>query len=133
HGRPPEGVQSIPAEYHEKNQGEVHEIAVQVLKQKRPVVLAPVALTRLTDGAGGWVRPEGTIICLAVVVAGEAKQAGKCQDEEPCRERRPGGQPSRPEVRLDPGMRALRIVNQRRKKRRKIGSHGRIVRRVKIV
>ena len=59
---------------------------MKVLEDQREAALAEIAFARLADGAGGRVGPEGFVVCAAVVVAGEAEEAGYPENEERGRE-----------------------------------------------
>src|SRR5262249_45317480 len=77
-----ECLNRVPGEHDEEEEREIQSIAMDVLEQERPVVLAPVRFSRLADRTGGRVLPEGAVVRLAVVVAGQAKDARKCQDQK---------------------------------------------------
>src|SRR5207237_10924192 len=80
----------------EEHQGEVEEIAVDVLQDERERALAEVALAGLAHRARGRVGPERLVVRAAVVVAGHAEAAGGPQDEQGGRERQRRRPPCRP-------------------------------------
>src|SRR5215216_4035308 len=78
----PERFPHVVGEDDEEDEGEVQEIAMHVLHDEREAALAEVALARLADRTGRWIGPERAIVGAAVVVAGEAEQAGRPEDQE---------------------------------------------------
>src|SRR5215813_4920162 len=62
---------------------------MQVLQDEGKLGLALVAMPRLADGAGNRVEEEGSIIRLAVVVAGGAKREREDENQERGRQRPP--------------------------------------------
>src|SRR5439155_9403973 len=99
------------------------EVAVDVLKEQRPVVFAPVALARLAHGTGRWIGPECPVIRLAVVIAREAEAGGEDEDQHGRRERKPRWPPAWA-IGMNPGVAALRVEDQRRMKGRDVRSDG---------
>src|SRR5258705_2856202 len=87
--RPAHRKQDIVRENEDEDHCRIHGIAMQVLKNERKLGLTLVPVARLTDGAGGRIEEEGPVVGLAIVVAGDAKGAGKNQDQECGRERPP--------------------------------------------
>src|SRR5687768_15954664 len=78
----PERLVHVVQEDAEKNQRDVEEIPVDVLKHEGERLLAPVGLPRLPDAARGRVRPKGLVVGAAVVVAGKSKEGGKREDAQ---------------------------------------------------
>src|ERR1700730_11003846 len=54
---------------------------MDVLDDERERALAEIFLAGLADGAGRRVRPEGFVICAAIVVARDSESAGRPEDE----------------------------------------------------
>src|SRR5438105_4247968 len=82
----------------EEHQGEVEEVAVDVLQDERERALAEVALAWLAHRARRRIGPECLVVRAAVVVAGHAEAAGGPQDEQGGRERQRHRPPCRPEA-----------------------------------
>ena len=117
-------------------------IAVGVLQNQRERVLAEVRLARLADGARRRIGPERLVVGAAVVITGEAEQAGKRQDEERRRERqrvpatspasvrtrraRGGGSPANEELRRVERrqVRAERVVRVLERRPRRVHDEG---------
>ena len=57
---------------------------MEVLHDEWEAPLAEVAFARLTDGASWRVGPKGFVVRAAIVVTGEAEEAGDPEDEK-CR------------------------------------------------
>src|SRR6516164_5635629 len=90
------------------------------------MVLAPVALARLSYSASRRVRPERPVIRFSIVVASESETSGKNQDQHRGRKRKPAWPPIR-SGRRDPGVVALGIVNEGSAERGQVRRHGRVV------
>src|SRR5918999_1385576 len=94
---------------------------MNVLHGQREPLLPAVFLARLTDGAGGGIRPEALVVGAAIVVAGEAEERREGKDHQRRREREPARPPgwSRAEPRV------WRVAEElRRVERRKVRSGG---------
>lgn len=124
-GRPPEGLQSVPRQQDQENQGDVHEITVQVLQDERQAIFTPVRFSGFADRTGRGIGPEGPVIRLAVVITGEAEKSWKGENQKAGGEGKPARQPGGTDVAFDPSMMALAIgvVNQRREKWGKVGGN----------
>src|SRR5216683_817892 len=105
-GFEPERLVDVPGEEHQKQQRQVHEIAMTVLKYQRQASFTPVGLARLADRAGWRIGPESLVVCPAVVVAGEAKSARPPKDQQGRRE----DQPARPHGWFRPEPAMLRVA-----------------------
>src|ERR1700733_6874692 len=68
----PERLPNVVRQQHDEDQGEVQEIAMDILDDQGKSALAEIALARFADRAGGRVRPERFVVRAAVIVAGEA-------------------------------------------------------------
>src|SRR3954468_615735 len=78
----------VPREEREKDHGDVGEVPVHVLEYQRQPAFAPVAQTaRFTDRTRGRVSPERLVVRAAVVITGEAEEAGERQDQQRGRKR----------------------------------------------
>src|SRR5579863_10113341 len=86
----PAGVPDVVGKDHEEDQGQIEEIAVDVLQDQRKRALAAILLARLTYRAGRRVSPEGLVVRAAVVVTGDAKASRRPQDQDGGREDQPG-------------------------------------------
>src|SRR5439155_8992754 len=64
----------------------------------------------LTDCAAGWVKKECAVIGLAIVVASNAKAAGRPEDQE--RGRNPFRQPRHDDQRRKEGREQIRVLRQ---------------------
>ncbi len=71
-----------------KDEREVEKIAMNVLQDEREGAFSEIGLTRLADGAGRRVGPEGFVVSAAIVVAGETESAGRPEDQHGGRDRR---------------------------------------------
>src|SRR6185369_10649171 len=91
----PQTVPGIARQDDDENDGEVHEIAVDVLDDEGEITFAEVAFARFADGAVGGIGPERLVIRAAIVVAGETKSAGSPEDKEGARENQPMRPPRR--------------------------------------
>ena len=89
---------------------------MDVLKDERKRAFAQISASRLTDGAGGRIGPEGFVVRAAIVVTGKPKSARRPQDQQGCRHGRPRWPPARP--RSEPGVSAAK--NFRRVERREV-------------
>src|SRR5436190_384780 len=78
----PHGFPDIAREEQQENQGEIKEIAVNVLQDQRKGILAPIRFPRFGYGAGRRVGPERFVIGAAIVVAGETKSSRRPKDQE---------------------------------------------------
>ena len=78
---------------------------MEILHDQRKTSLAEIGLARLADGAGGRVGPERLIVGAAIVVTGEAKQAGDPENQQRGRERQKAGEPGR--LGTEPGVRRI--------------------------
>jgi hypothetical protein len=78
---------------------------VNVLDDQREGVFAAIRLARLTDRTRRRVGPERLVVRAAVVVAREAEQAGKGQDQKGRRKRQPSRPPSG--LRSEPRVRGI--------------------------
>ena len=94
---------------------------MDVLEDQRERLLTPVLTSRLAHGAGGRVAPERLVVRAAVVVAGEAEETGKRQDQQRRRERHPRRNPGR--LRAEPRVRRI-APDFRRVERRQVGPVG---------
>lgn len=99
---PDECMYCIVGEHHDEQDGEVKEVAVDVLEHEGERLFAKIGTAPFTDGTGRWIAPEGLVVGATIVVAGEAEEGGERQDDEGRRE----GQPARPPRRLgaEPGV-----------------------------
>ena len=88
----PERLVNIGGEQDDEEKRDVHEVAMDVLQDEGEPTLAPVALARLADRAGGRISPERFVVGPAVVIAGEAKPARRPEDQQGGRK----DQPARP-------------------------------------
>src|SRR5713101_5222282 len=79
---PPEGLPHVVREDDDEHQRRIQKIAMDVLQDQRKRLLTPIALARLTDGAGRGIRPERLVVRAAVVIARQPKAAGENQDEK---------------------------------------------------
>src|SRR4029450_13858482 len=79
-----------------EGQGQVEEVAVDVLEDEGKAGLAGVAGPGVGDGAGRWGPPERPVVGLAVVVAGQPEPEGERQHQQgrgqrpPAADDRPG-------------------------------------------
>src|ERR1700676_1119570 len=96
---------------------------MDVLDDQGEGALAEIFLARLTDGAGRRVRPEGFVVCAAIVVAGDPESAGRPEDEH--RASDPDGHPAGKPA--EPGVVSGDAENFRRIEGRKIGSEAVVV------
>ncbi len=67
---------------------------MEVLEDERKGSFAEIGLARFADGARRRIRPERFVIRAAVVVAGEAEEAGDPEDEKCGREWQESGVPA---------------------------------------
>lgn len=74
------------------------------MEDEREGTLAQIFFSRLADGAGRRVGPEGFVIGSAVVIAGDSKAGGKGQDEQGGGEGNERGNPGR--TAAEPGLRS---------------------------
>lgn len=89
----PEGLPDVIDQERPDDVGEAEEVAVEVLGDEWKGFFAEVGFTGFADGAGDGVHPEGFVVCAAVVVTGEAEEAGDPEDEEGRREGKEAGVP----------------------------------------
>src|SRR5262249_31533893 len=80
--REAEGPECVPPEAAQDRDGEIEEVAVDVLEDEWEAALAEVLRARVRNGAGGRSPDEGPVIRLAIVVAGEPEPPGRPEDEE---------------------------------------------------
>ncbi len=121
-GGEPQRQPHVVGQHEEEQDGDIGEVAVDVLQHQREPALAAVArAARLAHRARDRIRPERLVVGAAVVVAGEAEEPGERQDEERRRER----QQRRPPGRLGPEPGVLAFAeDHRRVERRQIGPEG---------
>ena len=79
----------------EEQRGEIEEVAMDVLQDEREPGFPAVAGTLVPHRAGRRGPEERAVVRAAVVVAGDAEEAGKRQDEQCRRKRQPAGPPRR--------------------------------------
>src|SRR4030088_2884289 len=91
---PQRSVTVIEQDEHEDD-GEVQKVAMDVLQNQRKFLLAAIALARLAHRARNRIRPESLVVRAAIVVASEAEESGKWQNEHRCRERKDRWPPRR--------------------------------------
>ena len=77
-----EGLDGVVGEDGVEDEEEPEEVAVHVLEDQRDPALAAVAAVGVGHGAGRRRPPEGAVVGLAVVVAGEAESEGEDQDQQ---------------------------------------------------
>src|SRR5829696_2733267 len=91
-----EGPQGVPGQDDRERQGQVEEVAVDVLEDEGEAGLAGVAGPGVGDGAGRRRQPERPVVRLAVVVAGQPEPERERQHQQrrgqspPVAEDRPG-------------------------------------------
>jgi hypothetical protein len=68
---------SAPTSNPPVDDADVEKVAVYVLEDQREAALTEVLLARLADRAGRGVGPECLVVCASIVVAGDAKAAGR--------------------------------------------------------
>src|SRR6185312_7404986 len=78
---------------------------MHVLNHERETALTDVTRARLAHRAGRRVGPERFVVGAAIVVAGEAKDAGEGKDQQRWREYHPARPP--PWHRTEPAMRGV--------------------------
>ena len=76
----PERFPNVVAQDQNENEREIQEIAMHVLHDERERALAEIRFARLTDSAGGRVRPESFVIRAAIVITGQPKSARRPQN-----------------------------------------------------
>src|SRR5579884_3742436 len=69
----PRRLEGIPRQEKDEGNGDVQEIAMDVLNEQRAEAFAPVALARLTNSAVGRIGPERLVVGTAIVVASHAE------------------------------------------------------------
>src|SRR2546425_2394671 len=87
----PERQDRVPGEHHDEEDRDVPRVAMEVLEEERKARLARVALD-VADGARHRRQPEGAVVGLAVVVAGQPEETWAPQDQEGRREHADDGE-----------------------------------------
>src|SRR6266446_510176 len=88
--RKPKRADCVVPKYYQKDQSDIKEIAVQVLQDKGELCLAVVPMRmRFANGASRWIKKEGAIVGLTIVIAGSAKPEWRPQNQHGRRERPP--------------------------------------------
>src|SRR5262249_16942424 len=82
----PERLPDVRCEDEKKDDGEIHEISVNILKDQREPSLPSITLPRLTHRASRRVGPECFVIASAIVVASDAKASRRPQYKQSRRE-----------------------------------------------
>src|SRR6266550_7613892 len=78
-----EAVYRVVPEKGQKDDRQVHEISMRVLKNKGKLSFAPVTATRFfRDCAASGIEKKGTVVGFAIVVAGHAETKRPRQDQE---------------------------------------------------
>src|SRR5829696_7569292 len=103
-----EGAQRVPGQDDRERQGQVEEVAVDVLQDQGEAGLAGVAGPGVGDGAGRWRPPERPVVRLAVVVAGQPEPERERQHQQGGGERPPAAD-DRPGRLLAAGGQARRV------------------------
>src|ERR1700722_6525549 len=75
-----EAVPRVLRKQDDKDHGEIHKVAVNVLDDQGERALAPVSLAGFTDRAVGRIRPECFVISAPIVVTGDAETARRPED-----------------------------------------------------
>ena len=73
----PEGQVSVIRQKKDKDDGDVSEVAVDVLKNQRPFLFAAIIIAGLADAARRGVLPKRLVVSAAIVVASKTKAAGR--------------------------------------------------------
>src|SRR5215472_7601577 len=117
--RKPHGFPNVARQHDQKEKRNIQKITVNIKQDQREMAFSQVVFARLPYRARRRVRPERLVIGTAVVVARQAKQAGKWKDQQGRRK----GQPRRPPRRHRPKPRMRGFAeNFGRVERRKIRS-----------
>src|SRR6266576_3176693 len=95
----PECLPHVAGEDQYEPQRNVHEIAMNVLHDERERILSEITFPRLAHGARRWIGPERFVVSAAIVIARQAKTAGRPKYQQRRRERQPPWPPAgfRPE------------------------------------
>jgi len=119
----PESFPNVVGEEDQEDERDVEKIAMDVLDDEREGTFAEIFFARLADGARRRVRPEGFVVCAAIVVTSEAESAGRPEDEHGSGDE--GGQPAGEFS--EPGVGAGEAKNFGRIEGRKIGSEAEMI------
>ena len=71
----PERFPNVDAEDDNENKCEIKKISVHILHNERERALTEIRFSRLTDGAGRWVRPKRLVIGATIIITGQAEYA----------------------------------------------------------
>src|ERR1700681_2280762 len=91
----PHRFPDINREDDDEDERKIKKVAVHVLHDQGERAFAEIRLARFADRASGRVGPETFVIGAAVVITGEAKTAGRPQDQKRRRKQKPRRPPSR--------------------------------------
>lgn len=78
----PHTLPSIMRQQDDENEGEVKEVAVDVLDNERERFFTEKFFTRFTDRAIDRIGPEGFVVSAAIIITSEAKAAGNPQNQK---------------------------------------------------
>src|SRR5690349_7942978 len=78
----PHRTVGVAGENDQKNQRDVEEVSMDVLKHERQIPFAAIGFARLADRAVERIRPEAFVVRSPIVVAGDSKQAGERQNQQ---------------------------------------------------
>src|SRR5581483_10008379 len=116
--REPVRFPGIPDQKAPNDVREPKEVTVQILHNQRKRALAQISFARLADRAGRRIGPECLVVRAAIVIAGQAKEAGNPKNKQRGRERQETGIPRG--LGAEPGVRRI-AEDFGRIKRRDIG------------
>src|SRR5947209_3670704 len=85
---------NVVSENDDKEQGNVHEITVNILHDQRERPLTEIRFARFAHGAGRWVGPESFVVGTSIIITSQPKAAGRPQNQKCRREVDPGGPPT---------------------------------------
>src|SRR5271154_871639 len=88
-GREPHSFPRVMRKKNDEQNGNVGEIAMDVLQDQREIFFAEIFFTRLADGARNRVSPKSLVIRAAIIIAGEAKSARSPQNKKGRRKHQP--------------------------------------------
>src|SRR5687767_6184252 len=84
-----EGPDAVDEQDDREDEGGIEEVAVDVLKDQRETRLTRVLFVRLGHSTRRRREPEGAVVRLAVVVAGQPEAEGEGEDQQRRRQRPP--------------------------------------------
>src|SRR4029077_4664824 len=89
--RKPQSFPNVVSQAGDEEDRDVEKIAVKILHDERERALPQIGFARLAYGARRWIGPEGLVVSAAIVVAGDAEQPRRPENQvcrrigPPCR------------------------------------------------